>query len=249
MKKWFNSRYYFLFWMLLAFIPMKYVFDVKSELPQGIQEESSRAPSADNGLYSYDENQTELAAVSDDDLLKVLELSEEEWQTPGDSKDPYALSPEQLDNYEKNLMENYGLEAQAEIDFTSISGDEAAVNYENITTCAAGKNSSRGNVERVLDKAAKQNPILAEIMSERSIESQLLPRKCVTHVMNKFNIGKSGLARCPNGAGTTPMRGGAKPCVSKNVVNLTYNNFTDVAECLNIDPKDLLPKLSNESGC
>lgn len=38
------------------------------------------------------------------------------------------------------------------------------------------------------------------------------------------------------------------PCVTENYVNMTYNVFQDVTECLNISQKELLPKFFNESG-
>lgn len=38
------------------------------------------------------------------------------------------------------------------------------------------------------------------------------------------------------------------PCVTKDYINVTYNSFQDVSECLNISQKELLPKFFNESG-
>ena len=74
-----------------------------------------------------------------------------------------------------------------------------------------------------------------------------MPRRCVTHVMNKFNLSSFFFARCAGPTGS-PSRGGMKPCISKILVNYTYNALMDVADCMNINPKSLLPKLSNESG-
>lgn len=255
MNKWINSNLYFVFWMLLALLPMKHVFNVsdefESEFRQAkveVQEQSSLAAvEADPELYLYDDRQTELANVSDQEILEAITLTDAEYETAGAAHNPYALSPAQLDFYEDTLRENSGLPSNSPIDFTTIA-DEVAVNYDDVTTCATGKNINRGSIESVLVKSAKTNVALAEAMSERKNESRKLPRKCVTHVMNKFGASPKSLARCPRGMGTTPQRGGSKPCITKNLVNLTYNHFTDVAECLNIEAKDLLPKLSNESG-
>lgn len=254
MNKWFNSSFYFAFWMCLALFPMKHAFNVSDQIDQEsrkvivqVQEQSSMAPSYEEDLYSYDQSTSELSTLSDEDMLDALVLSEQEYQTSGSPDNPYALSPAQLDFYEESLRENSGLDSNSALDFTTIS-DEVAVNYENVATCSAGKNKNRGNIEAVLVRTAKQSPLFAEAISERSKESRELPRKCVTHVMNKFGASPKALARCPGGMNTAPQRGGSKPCISKNLVNLTYNHFVDVAECLNIDPKDLLPKLSNESG-
>lgn len=235
---------------------MKHVFNVSNEFELEmrkakvqVQEQSSLSPSStvDQSLYSYDEQLSELSNYRDQDILEAITLTEAEYETVGVKDNPYALSPAQLDFYEESLRENSGLASNSPIDFATIA-DEVAVNYEDVTTCSSGKNVNRGSVEAVLVKSAKTNAALAEAMSERKNESKKLPRKCVTHVMNKFGASPKSLARCPRGMGTMPSRGGAKPCVSKNLVNLTYNHFTDVAECLNIEPKNLLPKLSNESG-
>lgn len=249
MNKWLNSKFYFFFWMFLALFPMKYVYNLEHASADQNTEQNIEYSYEQSSVVDEDflEDEEAVQKISDEELIKILELSPEEYKTNGAPENPYALSPEQLDEFERNLREGSGLSEDAEIDFSPIAADQVAVNYENVTTCSA-KNKIRANVERVIERAAKQNALFAEAVSERSIESELMPRKCVTHVMNKFNIGKNSLARCPGGVGTEPQRGGAKPCVSKNLVNLTYNHFTDVAECLNIAPKDLLPKLSNESG-
>lgn len=255
MNKWFNSKFYFIFWMFLALVPMKQTFEVSAEIEREAraqkietQEQSSIAPPAvDSTLYSYDQRQSELSGFSDQEMLEALTLTDEEYQKAGATNDEYATSPAQLDFYEQALRENSGLADNSPIDFTTIS-DEVAVAYENVAACSAGANKGRGGIEAVIVNAAKSNPLFANAMSERAQESRMLPRKCVTHVMNKFGAGPKSLARCPGGMNTEPQRGGSKPCVSKNLVNLTYNHFTDVAECLNIEAKDLLPKLSNESG-
>lgn len=254
MNKFFNSKFYFVFWMLLAALPMKHAFKVSAEIDhdsrktiQGMQEQSSMAPLQEEDLYSNDEQQSELSLVSDEELLSTFELTPEQYATAG-SSDPFAMSPAQLDFYEEALRESSGLASGSLIDFATISGEEAVVNYEDVAACGAGKDKARVNIENVIVKAGKQNATFATAMAERQHESKSIPRKCIVHVMSKFNVGKKSLARCPGGMNTTPVRGGSKPCVSKNLVNLTYNHFADVAECLNIDPKELLPKLSNESG-
>jgi len=255
MNKWFNSKFYFAFWMFLALLPMKHALNVSAEIDResqktivGMQEQSSMAESAPaEDLYSFDESQSELASISDEKLLQVLELSANEYEQSG-SANPYAISPAQLDLYDQTLRENSGLASNSPIEFMTIAGEEAAVNYEDVAACSAGKYKNRANIEAVIVKAAKQSPMMANAIAERNHESKTIPRKCITHVMNKFNPSPKSLARCPGGMGTEPVRGGAKPCISKNLVNLTYNHLTDVAECLNIEAKDLLPKLSNESG-
>lgn len=74
------------------------------------------------------------------------------------------------------------------------------------------------------------------------------PRECVSFIMQNF-IGleapSGAIARC-NG---TKLAMGFKPaCVTDTYVNAVYNSLADVTDCLNINMKELLPKLYNESG-
>jgi hypothetical protein len=117
------------------------------------------------------------------------------------------------------------------------------IDYEEAKSCRA----NRLDVEKVFDTNKSE---IEEYLTERedpSPESSTIPRSCVTHIMNKFNLGSFNFARC-RGSDGEPARGGVKPCVTKNLVNYTYNALVDVSECLNINTKSLLPKLSNESG-
>ena len=84
MNKWFNSKFYFAFWMFLAALPMKHAFNVSAEIDhesqktiEGQQEQSSMAPVED--LYSYNESEGDLAGVSDEQLLETLTLSDAEY--------------------------------------------------------------------------------------------------------------------------------------------------------------------------
>jgi hypothetical protein len=55
-------------------------------------------------------------------------------------------------------------------------------------------------------------------------------------------------AKCDKGQNATPERYGHKACVTEDYVNLVYKSLIDVSECLEIPPKFITPKLSNESG-
>ncbi|MFP5518723.1 MAG: hypothetical protein ACLGGX_02375 [Bdellovibrionia bacterium] len=83
-----------------------------------------------------------------------------------------------------------------------------------------------------------------------------MPRQCVNFVMHNFVDAKTNKSMvygtCGRGMGR-PQRGsdgdGAfMPCVTEEYVNSVYNSLLDVADCLNVPIKELMPKLYNESG-
>lgn len=39
-----------------------------------------------------------------------------------------------------------------------------------------------------------------------------------------------------------------KACVTRDYVNVVYNSLLDVADCMNVPAKFIIPKLANESG-
>lgn len=55
-------------------------------------------------------------------------------------------------------------------------------------------------------------------------------------------------SKCDNDVNGTPERYGHKACVTEDYVNLVYNSLIDVSDCLDVPPKFIAPKLSNESG-
>jgi hypothetical protein len=79
------------------------------------------------------------------------------------------------------------------------------------------------------------------------------PRECVSFIMQNF-IGldspSGAIARCSTDKNkNSTLTTGYKPaCVTDNYVNAVYNSLADVTDCLNINMKELLPKLYNESG-
>lgn len=55
-------------------------------------------------------------------------------------------------------------------------------------------------------------------------------------------------SKCATNTHGLPERYAHKACVTEDYVNLVYNSLIDVADCLNVPPKFIAPKLSNESG-
>ncbi len=177
-------------------------------------------------------------AVSDEDILEMMS-SEIETGILNENLNEADIK------YITTLAEYESLEKMyetSEKSSTLVSSDAPLVDYEDVKTCSVKK--------LAIEKIIKNNKKIADLRFERSPEgeSKLLPRHCVTHVMNQLNLGSSSFAQCPNGSDHLPLRGGVKPCVTQNLVNVTYNSLVDIAECLNIDPKNLLPKLAIESG-
>ncbi|MEN0060171.1 MAG: hypothetical protein AAGB31_15135 [Bdellovibrio sp.] len=54
--------------------------------------------------------------------------------------------------------------------------------------------------------------------------------------------------KCEQNSNGKPARHGVKPCVTEEYVNIVYNSLIDVADCMNIPAKHVIPKLANESG-
>ena len=241
----FKSGYYFLFVFVVALLPMKYGFKSSTELDEqmqnnlsakssfGHQDFSSMSDQAD--LYSYDQVDSSL---SDDELLNLTEISDEDWNKSPDSENPYAKSPQQLDEMDADQEQAKSLD----IEYGQIGADDALVQYEDIAKCKAKP------ARLMFQKGLTTSSVISKLIVERDNESTALPRRCVTHVMNRVGFGPKSLAQFPSKPTGEPRRGGAKPCITKEMVNVTYNSFVDVAECLNFNPKDLLPKLFNESG-
>jgi len=250
----FKSGYYFLFVFVIALLPMKYGFKSSTELDEQMQYNLSQnslehldlsSMSDQVDPYSYDHVDNSL---SDDELLNLTEISDENWNKSPDSENPYALSPQQLEEMDADQEQAKSLD----IEYGQIGADDALINYEDIAKCKVKP------ARLLFQKSLTTSPVIAKLIAERDVESSALPRRCVTHVMNRANFGPKSLAQFPTIVKDKskdktekygmPIRGGVKPCMTKEMVNVTYNSFVDVAECLNFNPKDLLPKLFNESG-
>ncbi len=208
---------------------------VAAMLPVYQSEENSLAESGLVEQASLEESKVE-NPVSDQEIMDAISDESNFVKTSFiDENLDYNMSLNEYEELEKKF-ETY------ENKTTLVSTEVPLVDYENTKSCSTK--------QLAIENLIKNNKKITDLISERSAqnESLLLPRRCVTHVMNDFNLGPEAFARCPNGGQSEPSRGGTKPCVTKNLANITYNSFVDIAECLNINPKNLLPKLANESG-
>ena len=242
----FKSPFYFLFCASFGFAAWSFTF--QSELNDANYfanlkvQQSNFSSTADESKIQVDDDGSQIKfdengeAVADEDVIKELELSKEEWLKK--SEDPYSTSPDDVERYETIVDQSYG-EKNKFVDFLQIAAEAPVVQYEDEKKC--------GTARLGFDSLLKKSTLLTDLIKENS-DSPIISRKCLIHVMSKFNLSSNSMARCPKGLSSAPLRGGTKPCISKALVNATYNSFVDITTCLGVNPKSLLPKLSNESG-
>lgn len=225
-----------LFWVILG-------FDFENDELQIIAKESNQVfrniASTPQDVYTTKilEDRNILNSISDKELESLLVGGQNSQRTVN----------KQLQYQETFLNSFEGSYVDLAIDEDGnklVSSSSNSIDYEDTKTCKA----NRLFFEKIIEAKKKDvSDFLAEREDPPETDEKAMPRRCVTNVMNKFNLSSYFFARCAGPTGT-PVRGEAKPCISKSLVNYTYNALIDVADCMNINPKSLLPKLSNESG-
>lgn len=234
-SRWLNHPVSFLFWFFVGLFVLKFS---STNQPTEVTQMSSLEEEVDLSETNFNEIQ----ALPDDELLLQLEQNtpvafsaEDESQ-----KDPYALTTEQIESIDHDIYNNP--EYRFDYSYEPIADDSLKVQYED------PKNSKVCSGNRLFyEKQLTSNPKMKTLISSRTKEDPKLPKKCILHVMNQAGLSKSSLGLCAKAAG--PVRiPGAKPCVTENLVNATYNSFVDVMDCLNLNPKVFFPKISLESG-
>lgn len=85
-------------------------------------------------------------------------------------------------------------------------------------------------------------------------ESSTVPRQCIQFSMKSYAMDWIGLdkpdfhmARCETDSGF-PVSNNYVPCLTEDYVNLTYNSFMDVTDCVGVPAKMVIPKIFDESG-
>lgn len=222
MQKWFKSVLLFSMCFVFGFLSLIFITP-KDHLVKNQELEFSSMAAAN--LYRYD---FDTSAVSDYALSQELNQLNSDWYSESHQAEKldYVYTPEQL-----QIIEN---ENNAPIPAPTA----ASTKYEDSFSCTTAR--------MWVEKGISTHPDLTDLIEERP-ESKLLPRSCVAYTMNNFNLPARSHAQCPTRQGL-PIPGGAKPCSTKNLVNLTYNTYVDVMDCFGFKPKNILPKLSNESG-
>jgi hypothetical protein len=234
MSNLFKSPFYFLFCASFGFLA--WTFSFQSELNDSKYFEKNKITESNFSSLSEAAFVETESDINDQDLLSELELNEQQWTES--SEEPFSTSPAAIEQYEKNMNLSYGVEKDLS-DFTQIAAEAPQIQLEDEKTC--------GPKRLVVENILKKSSTLSELVKDRT-DDPAMPKKCLIHVMRQFNLPDSTRGKCPNGLNSAAVRGAAKPCVAKAVVNVTYNAFVDITSCMNINPKSLLPKLSNESG-
>ncbi len=80
-----------------------------------------------------------------------------------------------------------------------------------------------------------------------NVTANILQQKEVLE-LNKYTKDPGLYAQCSNRSEEQPERIMNKACVTRDYVNVVYNSLLDVADCMNVPAKFIIPKLANESG-
>ncbi|MGZ3724870.1 MAG: hypothetical protein ACXWQQ_03690 [Pseudobdellovibrio sp.] len=180
-----------------------------------------------------------LQKLSDNELIGRLERSKHLWSRQPQSLGMTVNSMEQIEQKSKKRLpkrfENNPVFKLLE----KLSDSVISTDYEEIIAC----DRDRQFYENKLDL----NPDLQKLIQKRIPAAGEFAPECVTYSMRQYQVPKTNFAVCPVSSGI-PSLPGAKPCVTSRLVNLTYNAFTDVAGCLNLNAKQLMPQIDFESG-
>lgn len=119
--------------------------------------------------------------------------------------------------------------------------------FETYETCKSERNYFQETFSQL-----KTQDVWKPYLETRSASKEAqIPRECVTYVMRGFlssgNEPSESFASCPDNVGL-PRQGQNKACVTEDYVNIVYNSFVDVADCMGLSQKMMVPKFMNESG-
>lgn len=244
-SSWLKHPTYFLFWFFTGIIAWSFSFSSVEE--NSIQLSSYGSTVSED--QEFERQMAELSTANFDPEKPIVSTYDQIEETEKLFNGTLDLDPNEMDLDKQ----------QKDFSYSDVSSDDLAylTDYEDLKTCTEPR--------KYLEKAL-QSPKISEWTSERKIESANLPRSCITFALNSFPevttkkaalsvkaSGSSAFATCPKPNGAPAMRGGKRiksptPCISSKFVNVTYNAYVDVMECLRLDPKELLPKIYNESG-
>lgn len=237
---WLNHPVSFLFWFFVGLFVLK--FTTKNQHTQASQVTQLSSIAEDTEGLS-ETNYQDIQAIPDDELFSQLEKNRESISVLPETEDAeelYALSPEMIEDIDQKI---YNQPEYREDYYQPISEETVKVDYEdpkNPKVCSG----NRLYYEKQLAASLK----IKDLLVSRAPEDKKLPKKCIIHVMNNAAFDpRRSMGLCGNAWGPVRLPG-AKPCVSENLVNATYNSYVDVMDCLNLNPKLFFPKISQESG-
>lgn len=245
-SSWWSHPVTFLLWFFIGLGILKFgSFNSATEV---IQMSSVDEKAEEQSVDLADTNYQELQSLSDAELLSQLEQNSEqlkkasETETEGTSKQTFALSYDQLDEINDFIYNPLEKKMNG---YETIADETFKIQYEDPKdpkVCPAG----RLYYEKLLTNPTNSK-LIKDLTDSAVAEDTKFPKKCILHVMNATGLGRSSLGICSKAVGPV-SRGGSKPCVTETLVNAVYNSYVDVMDCLNLNPKFLFPKISQESG-
>ncbi len=246
-SSWWNHPVSFLFWFLVGLCVLK--FGSANSQTEVIQLSSVDEKIEEQQVDLSETNFNEIQSLSDSELLRLLEQDSDTFEksegvvSVDEMKEPsYALKYEQLDEINNGIYYPQVLNPN---DYETIADDTFRIQYEDPKDSKVCSGARLFYEKQLTNPANSKN--LKNLISSATPENPKFSKKCILHVMNKAGLGKSSLGVCSRAFGAV-SRGGAKPCVTEALVNATYNSYVDVMDCLNLNPKFLFPKISQESG-
>ena len=183
--------------------------------------------------------------LTDQQVLKELEKTKPKWSLNG--KEDFSVSPDEIDKIEKRHRKQLPKRFKDNPAFMlfeqlkDLISQKAQTTLEDPALCEMSRKSYENQIEQ-----SPQIQGLISLAENVDFEARF-SKRCVTHIMNQFAMPGAGYATCPSSSGN-PKISGNKPCVTENLVNLTYNSYMTVADCLNLAPKLLISKIEFESG-
>lgn len=231
MKAFFGSQFYFFFCLILgAFSLFAVTTETSSSVSGNVQLSSYK--SAQSELYSAEMNSFE-AGLADQAIIEEFTLAESDLRARGNESE-HILSLKEQENFEMR----FNALSRSLMQPSSFRDDI----YEDISLCTGE------SLE--LEKSISGSAVIADLVRERPETRYQMSRGCVSYIMKGMRdvLPSSRIARCAGGPMSEPEREGPRVCITKAMVNVTYNSYVDVAMCLGLNPQDILPKLANESG-
>lgn len=192
------------------------------------------------GAMSVEQTEARLLeGMNSEEIANKLKANRHQWLL---TRQPYSVSADVIAKTEKRSSKKLPKRFESNPIFRlfeDLQNNTASVNYEDKLAC----DSTRLFYEQQIQK----NPKLKEMSAARFVAPGEFSHQCLTFSMNQFTVPKANYAICERSGGN-PLLPGHKPCVTPTLVNLTYNAFMDVTKCLDLNPKNLMPKVDFESG-
>ncbi len=124
---------------------------------------------------------------------------------------------------------------------------------ETSQTCDPSKNYLQKDIDELKKQDSQKNYFVSRTTTD--LQAAKFPKRCIQYAMSYFSNNILGAAEkpvsnfgyCSNLQGI-PTKPNPSPCLTEDYVNLVYNSFIDVSDCMELPQRIILAKLFNESG-